>query len=569
MVKTIYQHPTWSVVTKAKLYNGRVETSAPSARDRYVEYAQINDGTPTKEDKPKLQIKAKRQVLLKVKFTKHGIKPIVKEFNSTQASDKSKRLTRKSDVRKNYPSYVRGVDIVDLCARRKFIPLTRDCIHTRIQGIPFVEGNDPVFHVSGGYAAYLKSDGEAHLQNPVVVMPNFAQDVRTNCNADLLRLASKFDIDPVLWQRIIKNALPRPESFLPCVNVIAMLVELKETLKYIKQTKDLAKLISDAVINRTARKGDAAANARLWWAFGTSPTASDIAGLLGLLLCFRDLISAYNKLANSRIYTIHRTVIRRNYDEKDFSELAKASYMHGNGNYLQFASMDQNFSGEGVGKLTFKIRLKPLSSTWTARILEHCLGLDAIILGLWEGVPFSWLIDYFVNTAEVLEFYTSTELILPYEIVDASFSRKVSGLGQKNMIFQYGLPYKVAPQGLYRYINGVKVYYVSPGGLLHEKQEAQVNGNVTFNFSYYRRNNVTSLVRRYANDDYYQMTAFRKKVPKIGQLANMASVGYLQARKAEDAAIASDASAKRKRDTNTKRILANARKKRKLPIVKI
>lgn len=435
------------------------------------------------------------------------------------------RLTRRNPIAKDVPSISFGV-------YKKQVKLTRFVSHFKGEFYPQTITNNDFKEIFTndrcaawyGSTGIFKFDHMARYYTPGVTA-NLSHIKNAVVNA-----SKDFNPDLVIIQRIIKNALPRPEDFFPACNLIAVLVELRPTLS---MAKDTARLLNNML--RTFSKGNRnfgnalenAAEARLWANFGVSPTASDVAALLGLMLHFRDLVQSYNKLAQTRVHTIHRTILRSDLDlaVNEVSNIL-IGYKPFANNFLKYGDASIEANAQVVGKLTFKIRLKPLSNTWAERVLQNLLGLDDILVGLWEGVPFSWLVDYFTNMSELIEYYTSTDLILPYEILDASYSWSVEGTATVKQSCQIGVDAFVTQRLLRK--NG-KTYF-NPGETVYEKVSYTVDGEIPYDFKFYQRSNRTQMCKILAQVPDMELLGFKLKRPSLSRILNAASVGYLKAR---------------------------------------
>lgn len=526
--------PSWEVEPYIENYTGSV-VSQKYQENRYLDFSDIADSTSFKGKKHVKKAKRNSKIsnlekwLKRVQNTIKGLPNRARiRPKSTSPNNKvvEKRLTRKSKQIKTYEPGIRLYKGVGA----KIVALTNSVDHFQARCYPSIVGNSYRRVVSSKYDFF--SDFK-HAYVDYNHMCYF--DLRTlkdDLQRRLIYVVNKHELDGIVLQHIVKNALPRPENFFPCVNVIAMLVELKATLNIAKDTMSMFLNAQKNLLKRengVAGAIDSAAESRLWWNFGVSPTASDIASLLGLLMSFRDYIDIYNKKAG-KIYTIHRTIYKDNISRDDMSinrEFLEPYNVFGTGiypegHYIEPYNADSGF-GNIVGRFTLKIKLKPLPISWYARIFEHCLGFDAVVAGLWEGVPFSWLIDYFVNTADLIDYYTSTDLILPYEIVDASLSYSAQGTHEFVRVRHMTAREVRSPRN---YMKGGKVY-IAFNELLQPKMDWPVKGSLLCEYKAYRRRNVTALADMLARAKSFDPLWPTMKRPKPGQAANALAVGWL------------------------------------------
>jgi len=217
-------------------------------------------------------------------------------------------------------------------------------------------------------------------------------------------------------------------------NVIAFLVELREALSLVK---DGTKIINDFLAS--GNKGNLASSAILWHNFGASPTSSDLAAIYERLFYSFEFLQKWNMLAERRIpIIVHRTVGGSGFRTEvkgfplgstDTQGYVSASSI-GPYSYDEKGHFDQSYAkGKFTQKITLKYYAKPCDGlTWMSKVL----GVDdfkSVIAGLWEGIPFSWLVDYFIQIGDWLQ----SDLFLPYEFDSGCVSCKI--------IEDYGLHY--------------------------------------------------------------------------------------------------------------------------------
>lgn len=209
----------------------------------------------------------------------------------------------------------------------------------------------------------------------------------------------------------MKDIQPHIEDYdVTGINLFTMILELA----------DIRKTFSKSVLKFKADV-DTLADKNLTISFGILPLIGDIQAIYSLLMNLNDSINKWNAAASSNVVwdkhgSIHRNEISNETRVKSPSTVLPAAF-------------DDVFNLEGEGETSALLHLyfapSHIGQDLRSQIRNSLLGLDKPISGVWEAVPFSWFIDYFVNIGEMIESYEDSLVTrLPYQFVGMGYSVK-------------------------------------------------------------------------------------------------------------------------------------------------
>jgi hypothetical protein len=185
---------------------------------------------------------------------------------------------------------------------------------------------------------------------------------------------------------------------------------LPNALLDIGQLKDLIK-----VWNRSSSLVANLAGARLNYKFGWKPSQGDLSALLDTLLSFRQALSNF-KYSGREIISSRRTILK---DET-----------HKDGNVFLDGNTHRVWHGQLTRKVHGYLVYKPLPiaviGEWdeTLRALLDTLGFELNPRIVWDKIPFSFVVDWFVNVGEWLESFKVDALELPIQILQVFLQYK-------------------------------------------------------------------------------------------------------------------------------------------------
>nr|QIS87982.1 MAG: RNA-dependent RNA polymerase [Bruce virus] len=290
-----------------------------------------------------------------------------------------------------------------------------ECFHQKIR----LEADKPYysFTVPGGYSQFIP--GRPARYEHFITASNISKDgVAKRILLYGLKKLREFSPDGAKTSRLVRALLPKAEDYLPVNNIYTSIIELADMKEFIPG-------LLTSVKRLMAVKPRGATDAWLWTNFALLPTIQDFANLYQGISGINSLIAQYNILAEQgRTQSFSRTIGKLDLDRLDLAPTDV--YATPNvGSQRNLTNSIDFLTPKVVYKLNFTFRYLPMDSTYERKLFSAVLGLDDLISGIWNGLPFSWLVDYFLNVGDILDDYLHTPLFLPYEIVNAGFSRKL------------------------------------------------------------------------------------------------------------------------------------------------
>jgi hypothetical protein len=185
---------------------------------------------------------------------------------------------------------------------------------------------------------------------------------------------------------------------------------LPNDLLDIGQMKDLLK-----VWNRSSSLVTNLAGARLNYKFGWKPTIGDLQALLDGLLEFRGAIAKF-KYGTGQIISARKTILN--------DTVVKT------GNVLQDANSHRVWHAEVQRKAHGYLVYKPLPMAvvgeWdeTLRAILDTVGFELNPRIVWDKIPFTFVVDWFLNVGEWLESFKHDALELPISVLQVYLQYK-------------------------------------------------------------------------------------------------------------------------------------------------
>jgi hypothetical protein len=169
--------------------------------------------------------------------------------------------------------------------------------------------------------------------------------------------------------------------------------------------------------------------------FGLKPLISDISSMLTLIDSLDDLIDKWNEMAaNGTVRNSHRTIT----SSEDDHRIEKESYYHSLHGANQSPILEegyQTFTAVGVSRIkvvskaSLYYRPKHIPASARLKIKSRAWGLDNLAGVVWEAIPFSWLIDYFLHLQDAIDGYAYSDRLFNVEILGAGISHKIECTG--------------------------------------------------------------------------------------------------------------------------------------------
>lgn len=185
---------------------------------------------------------------------------------------------------------------------------------------------------------------------------------------------------------------------------------------FIYELKDIKRLKELLNFNMSARQK--AADSLLSVEFGILPFVRDLQKILDLVLNLRDKISKWNAMASKqKTMNIHRTI----YSETNTSTaevLAFRSTLYFN------HKVTLHLSCTTTNKAVFSAYFVPFAVDTLAQleIAVGLLGLDDPAAIAWEAMPYSFLIDWFINIGELIDNLEYDEPTLRTKVLSMGYS---------------------------------------------------------------------------------------------------------------------------------------------------
>jgi len=206
---------------------------------------------------------------------------------------------------------------------------------------------------------------------------------------------------------------------------------LPNTLLDVGQLKDLLKLW-----NRSSSLVSNMAGARLNYKFGWKPTLGDLSDLLNTLLEFRQALSNF-KYSGREIISARRTLL------KDTTVKIGNVLRDGNSHRAWRGQLDRKVHGY----LVYKPLPIAVMGEWdeTLRALIDMLGFELNPRIVWDKIPFTFVIDWFINVGEWLESFKVDALELPIQILQVYLQYKERVHVESGLVWNDDVNYTFRP----------------------------------------------------------------------------------------------------------------------------
>lgn len=217
------------------------------------------------------------------------------------------------------------------------------------------------------------------------------------------------DLPPGGWsaiegttEELTAKLLSRTNPFRYEVSVPVMIAELVEAASLLKlASANFLTLVGSQHLN---------------WEFGWKPTISDIKTLSGITTAIESRIREFNSL-------LEHGGLRRRISLSSGSTSRDEGWvpLYSNGWTSAWSRPHTSWKSKVWGSVRWKPnRDSPIDLTTLASFNEACkIVLDLQVPDastIWEAIPFSWLVDYFLNVGDSLQALENTDKVLPYDI---------------------------------------------------------------------------------------------------------------------------------------------------------
>jgi hypothetical protein len=182
----------------------------------------------------------------------------------------------------------------------------------------------------------------------------------------------------------------------------------------LRDMKSLVRFFMSSLLGAVPGIGAVIIGSFITFNFAIKPFLSDLEALFDGFDAFDARIKEWNSLAGKVMHL----------DKKMYSfkgDYAGEPLVHSA--YMGSCSTVVNGTGICEAKAHAYIRPNKVTETQIFRKKMEGLGLNRPYAVLWEGLPFSWLIDYIINVSDMID-QVERELIFTFDVLDAGISVK-------------------------------------------------------------------------------------------------------------------------------------------------
>lgn len=312
----------------------------------------------------------------------------------------------------NY-SLITDEECSDVCNKRKFKPVSHIRYnYTNIGLISAPGGTGPRYGNCDSY-------GRVQYVN-FKLKPSSATTTLDRCHNffdDSSHLLNGFYTQEQLFSALDRIRPSLEKLGAERTNVYTMLLELGDMKKLIPGIKE-----SLATANTAAAISSNAAGAWLTWNWGIVPVVGDVKTLFSLADRVDKAIDKWNNFAaRGKVMNFHETISRGQVQAETDTYSVRTDADASGSNIIEAGA------GEYTAKLHLYVKPKLVLGADRFRLHTRALGLDMPLTGIWEAIPFSWLIDYVTTIGDAIaSMERSTEQLFKYTIIDAGLSEKVN-----------------------------------------------------------------------------------------------------------------------------------------------
>lgn len=188
--------------------------------------------------------------------------------------------------------------------------------------------------------------------------------------------------------------------------------------EFLFELKSVRQLLNMGNFNRLANLHEVAtvtAENNLGYNFGVSPFVSDLKKIVNATDNIAAFIKKWNEFAaKGQVIDLHATM----FSHSDLPP-ADVEYTHNALGPVEFTVQPEVTC---IAKAHMYIRPKPLPSNAYSKLLLTYTGLDKPHLVVWELLPWSWFIDYFLDIQGFIDSFGGLDSPFEYDVVDAGYS---------------------------------------------------------------------------------------------------------------------------------------------------
>jgi len=213
------------------------------------------------------------------------------------------------------------------------------------------------------------------------------------------------------WETALDSAItkvkPSIERYVKTINLYTFILELAEILTIIP---GILKSLTRGALDRGV-------DTYIGTNFMVLPFISDMEAFHDIFTRLDDVIDRWNEAARAgSLHNEHATILNT-------QQSGELPYYLTAGLYYP----EKTYTYNEVAKIHLYYVPELISDDMRSKAWLKAFGLDELFKGIWDGVPFSWAIDYFTNIGEMIEsFDQRIPNMFRFKFVDAGYSQKIS-----------------------------------------------------------------------------------------------------------------------------------------------
>lgn len=231
----------------------------------------------------------------------------------------------------------------------------------------------------------------------------------------------------------IRDLKPSVEKFFPNVNIYEILGDLGK----------MKQLLHAFTADHRVGLSKSFAQKHLEYNFGFKPLLEDLLAIWTIQESIDRIIDVWNDFARKgKIMDFHGFV--DNHEANDSWETVNYGYPEDSD--IRAFGRKYKYSYQKTSRVHVYIKPHEIPESYKMGIMLKAFGVDKPLAGLWELVPFSWAVDYFVNVGDVIaEFEKGLDDMFQFSVVSAGYSTKTSMIGYSKHYREYGTNRTVLP----------------------------------------------------------------------------------------------------------------------------
>lgn len=259
-----------------------------------------------------------------------------------------------------------------------------------------------------GIATYFQAGSDKRVDTYVGYAPSHTSHYVNACQG----------LPTIDWTYWKTKALANLNPNKPVVDLPVAIAELKDLPKMIKNIGDLLRLGRSGMAKDVVKT---MAEGHLNWQFGWAPLINDLSDLLGITDAVNDRLDYLKKLNEG-------TIVQRRLGSLSHPSTADRILWTNDGHGKLFYEFYQTTHWKTEGWYTARVKLNtPLPPTDRKQrdlARNAVLGLNVSPSTAWNLVPWTWLVDWFTNTGDLVSL---TQNAIPYKVSNLNVMARTEG----------------------------------------------------------------------------------------------------------------------------------------------